>query len=298
VNDSRCFLSKSVYWFMPILLCIATMSFGQTAKRPELLVSSAWLAEHLNDPSVVILHISDDRGDYNREHIPGARFLSPSEFTTGHEGMMVELPDVEKLKNAFEGAGISDDTKVVIYATGWYPEAARAFFTLDYLGHTNSALLNGSIAQWKKEKRQVTAEASPVKMGKITVHVNESARALLADAKAATQSGASTLLVDSRPERRYTAGHLPGADHVFWEETVANANDPVLKSPEELQNLFQSRGIKPGAKLITYCEVGLQASHVYFVARYLGYDAAMYDGSFYEWNEMDRLPVVKGGNPR
>jgi thiosulfate/3-mercaptopyruvate sulfurtransferase len=297
VSVCRYSIKKNCSSLIFLLLYAVTNAAGQ-AKRPELLVSTAWLSEHLNDPAIVVLHVSDDRGDYNREHIPGARFLSPSEFTTGHEGMMVELPDVEKLKKAFESLGINDDTKVVIYATGWYPEAARAFFTLDYLGHTNSALLNGSIAQWKKEHRPVTAEMPPSRTGKITPHINEAARAMLADVKSATQAQASTLLVDSRPQRRYTAGHLPGADHIFWEETVTNANDPVLKSPEELQNLFQSRGIKSGTKLITYCEVGLQASHVYFVARYLGYDAAMYDGSFYEWNEMDRLPVVKGANPR
>jgi len=297
VSACRNFINKNSLTLIFLLFYVATNAAGQ-AKRPELLVSTAWLAEHLNDADVVVLHVSDDRGDYNREHIPGARFLSPSEFTTGHHGMLVELPDVQKLKNAFESVGISDQTRVVIYATGWYPEAARAFFTLDYLGHTNSALLNGSIAQWKKENRPVTSEVPSAKAGKITPHINEAARALIADAKSATQAGASTLLVDSRPQRRYEAGHLPGAEHVFWEETVANANNPILKSPEELQSLFQSRGITPGSKLITYCEVGLQASHVYFVARYLGYDAAMYDGSFYEWNEVDRLPVVKGVKPR
>jgi thiosulfate/3-mercaptopyruvate sulfurtransferase len=169
---------------------------------------------------------------------------------------------------------------------------------LDYLGHTNSALLNGSIQQWLAEKRPVTSEAPQVSPGKITPHVNESVRALLTDAKAATDEGSSTILVDSRPQKRYTSGHLPGADLVFWEETVESPKDPVFRTPDQLQTLLQSRGVAPGHKLITYCEIGYQASHMYFVAKYLGYDARMYDGSYYEWTDVEHLPVVKGSSPR
>jgi len=128
--------------------------------------------------------------------------------------------------------------------------------------------------------------------------VNESARALLAEAKEATQPGAQMLLVDSRPQRRYTSGHLPGADHIFWEETVRDPSKPVFLPPDELRKLFQSRGVMPGHKLIMYCEIGLQASHMYFVAKYLGYDAAMFDGSFYQWNDVEHLPAVRGTSPR
>jgi thiosulfate/3-mercaptopyruvate sulfurtransferase len=105
-------------------------------------------------------------------------------------------------------------------------------------------------------------------------------------------------LVDSRPQRRYASGHLPGADHIFWEETVTDPKRPVFLPPNELTKLFRSRGVVPGRKLITYCEIGLQASHMYFVARYLGYEASMFDGSFYEWNEVEHLPAVKGNSPR
>jgi thiosulfate/3-mercaptopyruvate sulfurtransferase len=280
-----------------VVLCCA-FAGADTAAHPELLVSTDWLASRLNDANVVVIQVGDDRSDYDNEHIPGARFLSSDDFTTGHQGLMIELPPVEKLKQALEDVGISDDSKVVIYTTDWYPNAGRAFFTLDYLGHLKTALLDGSLAQWKSEKRALTADVPKIDKGRITPRVNESARALLADAKAATQPGAQVLLVDSRPQRRYTSGHLSGADHIFWEETVANPKRPVLLPPNELRNLFQSRGVVPGRKLITYCEIGLQASHMYFVARYLGYEASMFDGSFYEWNEVEHLPVVKGNSPR
>jgi thiosulfate/3-mercaptopyruvate sulfurtransferase len=263
-----------------------------------MLVSTQWLADHLNDPKVVVVHVGRDRSDYEKQHIPGARFLSEEDFTTGHTGLMVELPPVDKLKQTFESIGINDDSRVIIYTPDWYPVAARAFYTLDYLGHGNTALLNGSIEQWLAEQRPVTSAATQIRPGNITPHVNEGVRALLADAKAATQDKSSTILVDSRPQRRYTSGHLSGADPVFWEETVENPDKPVFRSPAELRALLQSRGVAPGHKLITYCEVGHQASHVYFVAKYLGYDASMYDGSYYEWHEVEHLPVVKGRSPR
>jgi thiosulfate/3-mercaptopyruvate sulfurtransferase len=266
--------------------------------HPELLVSTSWVADHLNDPNVVILQVGRGRGDYATEHIPGARFLSTEDFTTGHTGLMVELPPIDDLKQVFEDVGVSDNSRVVIYTSEWYPAAARAFFTLDYLGHTNAALLNGSMAEWKAEGRPLTSQVPTITKGKFTPHVHEAVRALLDDARAATQPGSKTLLVDSRPRKRYTAGHLPGADDVFWEETVVNPDKPLFLAPEQLRSLFDSRGIAPGHKLITYCEVGLQASHMYFVAKYLGYDVSMFDGSYYQWNEVEHLPIVKGSSPR
>lgn len=263
-----------------------------------MLVSTDWLAAHLNDPKVVILQAGEQRSAYEKEHIPGARFLNDPDYIIGHQGLMVELQPVEKLKQTFEDLGVNDDTRVVIYTTEWYPTAGRAFFTLDFVGHTNTALLDGSLAKWKAEGRPVSTEVPQITKGSFTPRVDEAARALLADAQGASQPTSQVLLVDSRPEKRYTQGHLPGADHIFWEETVKNSKEPVFLAPEDLQKLFASRGIVPGKKLITYCEVGLQASHMYFVAKYLGYDVSMFDGSFYQWNDLEHLTVVKGDSPR
>lgn len=280
------------------LLLIGQCAAASEAAHPEMLVSTDWLAAHLNDPKVVVLQAGEQRSAYEKEHIPGARFLNDPDYYIGHQGLMVELQPVEKLKQTFEDLGVSDDTRVVIYTTEWYPTAGRAFFTLDYLGHSNTALLDGSLAKWKAEGRPVTAEAPQVTKADFTPHVNDGVRALLTNAQAASQPGSPMLLVDSRPQSRYTKGHLPGADHIFWEETVKNPKEPVFLAPDELQKLFVSRGITPGKKLITYCEVGLQASHMYFVAKYLGYDVSMFDGSFYQWNDLEHLPVVKGESPR
>jgi thiosulfate/3-mercaptopyruvate sulfurtransferase len=279
-------------------MLLSTFSFaGAGAAHPEMVVSAQWLADHLKDPKVLVLHVADKVSDYRRGHLPGARFLSTEEFATGND---VELPSVDKLKDVFEKLGVSDDTRVVIYTTAWPPTAGRAFFTLDYLGHGDkTSLLDGGIEHWMVEKRPITTEVPAPARGKLTPHVHEEVRALLDEAQKATEADSKETLVDSRPMRRYKDGHLAGAVPIYWQETLVDPNeDPLFLSPEKLKALFESRGIKPGKKLVTYCEVGLQASHVYFVAKYLGYDAAMYDGSMHEWSMVNNLPVVKGDSPR
>ena len=104
----------------------------------------------------------------------------------------------------------------------------------------------------------------------------------------ADDSGNSgAVIIDARPMKRYRAGHLPGAAPMFWETTLVSQDNPVLKSPPELRQMFAQAGATNGKKVVSYCEVGYQASYTYFVARYLGFDAAMYDGSY---NEISRLP--------
>lgn len=264
--------------------------------KSQMLVSTQWLADHLHDPQVVVLHVAKNRADYDRGHLPGARFLADDDFILGHVGLMVELPPAETLKKNFESAGVSDESRVVIYTTDWYPYAARAYYTLDYLGHgDHTALLNGSIEQWRSEGRPISTDSVTPIQENLTLHIRDKVRALLHEAKeTSARASGQAILLDSRPQKRDADGHIPGAAHIFWEETVVDAKKPVFRSADELKTLLVSRGITPGHKLVPYCEVGLQASHNYFVAKYLGYDAAMYDGSYYEWNEVEHLPVVKG----
>jgi thiosulfate/3-mercaptopyruvate sulfurtransferase len=274
--------------------CSASAMPADGAVHPEMIVSAKWLSEHLNDPKVIILHVDEKRAEYDKGHIPGARFLALEDFIVGEDA---ELPATEKLKDTFEKLGVNNDSRVVIYTTAWYPMAGRAFYTLDYLGHgDHTALLDGGIDEWQKENRQLSTDAAKIIRGSFAPRVHPEVRAMMDEVKKLSeQPTKTTLLVDSRPDKRYTDGHIAGAVHIYWQETLVDAkNNPVFLPPDKLKELFAARGIKPGEKLVTYCEIGLQASHNYFIARYLGYDAAMFDGSIHQWSHMNNLPVVAG----
>jgi thiosulfate/3-mercaptopyruvate sulfurtransferase len=283
---------------------IAALSLPSSAKtgdgtvHPEMIVSAQWLSEHLNDPKVVILHVGEKRSEYDSGHIPGARFLALQDFIDGDEA---ELPPVEKLKDTFEKLGVNDGSRVVIYTTAWYPMAGRAYYTLDYLGAgDHAALLDGGLDEWRAEKRQLSKDEPKIARGSFTPHVHPEVRAMMEEVKKISgQPTKAVALVDSRPEKRYTDGHIAGAVHVYWQETLVDAKkNPVFLAPDKLKQLFAARGIAPGQKLVTYCEIGLQASHDYFIAKYLGYDAAMFDGSIHEWSHMNNLPLVEGSSLR
>lgn len=292
------------------LLCAAAVSAAQSAPpsrpgegvRSDMLVSTAWLSQHLKDPNIVVLHLADNELDYKRGHIPGAHFIDMNKITTNNGAVTTELPSVEQLQKAFADAGVSDNSRVIIYATNWFPNGARVWYTLDYLGHGDrAALLDGGIEQWLVENRPVNGDTPTFSPATFTPHVNEKVRALIDEAKAASEADPATAteqIVDSRPDRRYKAGHLAGASNVYWQDTLVNADtNPVFKPPDQLRAIYATKGIVPGRKIMTYCEVGMQGSHGYFLAKYLGYDASMYDGSFQEWSGKN-MPVVKGDAKR
>jgi thiosulfate/3-mercaptopyruvate sulfurtransferase len=283
-----------------ILLTLVVTSQAQKPAHPDMLVTSDWLAAHLKDPNVVVLHLTKEKKQYDGGHVPGARWISFDQLMVKKNGVSSELPPVEDLVKMFESLGVSNDSRVVVYSTNWPPLSTRIYFTLDYLGlGDHAAVLDGGLEKWKAEKRAVsTEEAKITEPGKIVPHVRPEIVATLDDMKAASAPNAAPVIVDSRPEKRYLEGHVPGAVHLYWEKnTQGDEGYTFLPASTEAQN-YAAIGATSGKKLITYCEIGWQASHDYFTAKYLGYDVKMYDGSYQEWNEIKRLPVVVGENAR
>ncbi len=282
------------------ILLISQLAFGQAAAtkkssdgvRSEMLVSTEWLANHLKDPNVVVLHVAGNMNDYKRGHIPGARFLQYKLIAENAGEIFTELPSVEKLQKVFSDLGISDKTRVVIYTTSWQPDATRAWFTLDYLGHgEQAALLDGGIDQWLNENRPVSGDTPKYSPASFTVNKHEERRALLDQVKSTAEAKAgesAAQIIDTRPARRYTSGHINGATNIYWQDTLVSEEQPVFQSPEKLRALYEQRGVVAGKKVITYCEVGMQASHGYFLAKYLGH------GSYNEWSSVKKMPVVTG----
>ena len=168
-------MKRYATWMTLGLLVMATLLFagsgsgGQTktsgAAKPELVVSTQWLADHLSDPHLVIVHIAHDESDYRQAHIPGARYLAMDKFTD-HNPPGTELLPPDQLKKNLEDIGISDESRVVYYAPDWDPMATRLFFTLDYLGHGDqAALLDGGLDQWMREKRPISTQDVVVTRG-------------------------------------------------------------------------------------------------------------------------------------
>ncbi len=278
--------------------------------RSEMIVSTAWLAAHLNDRKVVILHVARARAHYDEGHIPGARFVGWDEITATRDGVPNELAPVADLQKLFERLGIGDDARIVLYGDNSGLAAARAYFTLDYLGHGGrSALLDGGLEKWKAERRAISTDLVEPKTLRFMPRVRASAVTNLDVVRdlswtATNLTSPSVVLIDARPVDEYTGakpgdgvprgGHIPGAANVFWMQNVVSKENPALRSAAELRRLYEEAGVQHGRTIMIYCRTGGQASHAYFTLKYLGYDVVMYDGSFFEWSNTEGAPVVAG----
>ena len=267
--------------------------------RAEMLVSAAWLQEHLGDHDLVILYVGRDRSQFDAGHIPGSRFVGLDELVEQRKDSLNELPSAADLQALFESLGVGDSSRVVLYGDGSGVLAARVYFTLDYLGHgEGTSLLDGGLEKWSLEARPTSRDEPRPIRAHFTPQVQSemliSSTAMLGLSRDATERHTSKyVLLDARPVKEFDgtvnseavpkAGHISGAHSLHWKRLIASETVPVLLDPAELQSQFIRSGAEPGQTVVTYCRTGMQSSFTYFVAKYLGYRAAMYDGSVYEW---------------
>ncbi len=292
------------------LLAVTAQKTKPAAVRSQMLVSTAWLAKNLSQPKLVLIHIGRGKKNYDAGHISGARFLDYGELIVTRSGVVNELPPVEKLQQLFANLGVNNDSRIVLLCEGQGIMAARVYWTLDYLGlGDNAALLDGSLEKWKAEKREVSTAAPEIKAGNFTPHLNPKvmvSREAVRDVSWLTVNSETidTTLLDSRQPEGYTGemkradlplnGHIPGAGNVYWLNTLTSKEAPTLKPIAELRKMYEDAGVAAGKKVVTYCWIGMMASHGYFTLKYLGYDVAMYDGSFTEWAKSEGVTVVTG----
>jgi thiosulfate/3-mercaptopyruvate sulfurtransferase len=291
-----------------LLVLLSVMSVRAQSDHPrlrqEMLVSTQWLADHLHDPDLVILCVSPTAEFCSKGHIPGARFVALGDIAITRNGIPNELPSLEQLQKVFEAAGVSNSSRIVLYGFRYGLMAARAYFTLDYLGVAGRAsLLDGGLEKWTAEHREVSTDTPAPTAGQLhpsphpEILVETSAMRKLAEDKSR-----KVALIDARPTEEFSgarlsedvakAGHIPGAKGMYWMNNLVSPENPVLRPEAELRRLYESMQPSTGSSMVTYCRTGMQSSFSYFVAKYLGYDAKMYDASFYEWSRQE-LPVEK-----
>jgi thiosulfate/3-mercaptopyruvate sulfurtransferase len=305
---------KSAGWTLvsALALTCAARAVSAAEVRNQMLVSTAWLAENLQRPELVVLHVAHERSGYDAAHIPGARFVAVREVAV-ERGTTNELPPVEDLVALVRRLGIDQDSRIVIYEEGAGMRAARLYWALDYLGlGDNAALLDGQWKKWQAEQRPMTAAAPEVRPSRYVPRLRPEVVVgfgTMRDLSAAKAKMAELPLamVDARPSSQYTgeeayegerAGHIPGAASLFWMRTLVSEQNPVLRPAEEIRELYRQAGAEAGHLVITYCHSGFQASHAYFTARYLGYDVRMYDGSIIEWSAQADAPLVQAAETK
>ena len=280
---------------------LAAQSGAQAAApAPVVFVTPAWLAERLSDPSVVVLHVAQNRHEYLDGHVAGARFLWPGAAVRSTPDVSVELPPLAQLDSLLEVAGVSDRSRIVLYGSG-PTTVARAFMTLEYAGLAGRvSILDGGLAAWREEGKPVETGERPVARGKLTLHPQ---RDVVVDA-AWVQSHAgqsSVAVLDARSPEFYTGanaggmprpGRIPSAVNIPF--TSLMGAQGKLKDTTALRELFTAAGVRPGQEVVTYCHIGLQGSLLYAAARQLGHPAHLYDGSFEDWSHNTSFPVATG----
>ena len=242
--------------------------------------------------------------EFEKEHIPGARYISIFDLLVKDEqGIRHEFPDEQTLEQEFRSWGLNNNSKIVIcYQDGnaikW---AARLFLTLDYAGLGNQvAMLNGGLKAWREEGRPVTQGVIAIKEGTVDIQIRDEVR-ISKEEVLAMLHREDVVIVDARPGERYDgtiadndstrAGHIEGAINIPISNLTLDDSTYMFKTENDLRKLFEDHEISSESLIITYCGTGILASADYFVARLLGYRVRFYDGSFQEWASDESLPI-------
>ena len=279
---------------------IAFLYFFPAQAQQPVIVSPHWLHENLNDPNLVVLYTGFViKGDFDREHIEGSRFLWADWLAPDTPEASMNPVDVKEATKRLQGLGINKNSKIVLcHKGGDVTITSRMFCSLEYFGlHGKVSYLNGGIEAWKKAGYPVTNKASVYKKGNYVAGINSVL--VNKDYVMNALNTGSQLVVDARLKRWYDGdatgnprdGHITGALNIPYPDMVDSTNS--LKPIAILENNFTAVAPDKSKEIVLYCFIGQTACVDYVVGRSLGYTIKVYDGSMQEWSRDEKLPMEK-----
>jgi len=278
--------------------------------HPRMLVTTEWVAGHLEDPGLVVAESDEDVLLYETGHIPGAVKLDW--HTELNDPVTRDYVDGAAFARLMSSKGITRDTTLVLYGdrNNWW--AAYALWVCSLFGHPDLRLMDGGRAKWFAEGRPVTTEAPQRPLTDYPVVKRDDTQIRAFQDQVLAHLGKP--LIDVRSPGEYTGellhmpdypqegalrgGHIPGAKSVPWSR--AAAEDATFRPRAELEAIYQDEaGLRPDDDVVVYCRIGERSSHTWFVLHHLlGYPHVRnYDGSWTEWGNSVRVPITRGENP-
>ena len=277
--------------------------------HPEALVSTAWVAEHLDDPSVRVVESSEDVLLYDVGHIPGS--VRIDWHTDLQDPLARDYLDADAFARLARERGIGPDTTVVFYGdkNNWW--ATYALWVFELFGHRNARIMDGGRKKWEDEGRPMTTEVPSYPPAEYPVPERDDerirafrddvmehleTRGKLIDVRSPDEFKGIKLHMPEYPqEGALRGGHIPGARNVPWARAV-NPDTGEFRPADELRAIYEEeQGLSPDDDVIAYCRIGERSSHTWFTLHYLlGYPRVRnYDGSWTEWGNLVRAPIEK-----